>query len=348
MTEKSAYGGLFEDPPYLSSNADPNKTDPYDKQDCIPSRYLGKNMTVGGRVAGGDRPDAYFDKQYLTTASAEQNGGKPVGYDEDKWKKAAAAQHKQNAVSQKEFRYSSYPHKSTGPGSYFGCFQEKPYEYMTEPWDDGSKGKKSKKSSAQNTAPEKTHLPNIKTGPGKKGTYGYPGLLLDNAAYNENWKAEHEAAEREATRKAQQHPVPKNVGPPLRISGISRAYLDEMPATGVSGVYTTTAGPADGAAAAGKRKSKKAAAGEASAAPAVVHEKPFAASATRSGEQGCLNAFPNVWVGPDEMKPSKAAQQREAQKAKEAAARQAKAQPVWKPNAFEKSSVISSCLRRFY
>jgi hypothetical protein len=347
MTDQSAYGGLFQDPPYLSSDADPQKTDPYDRQDCIPSRYLGKSMTVGGRVPPGDLPDAYFDKQYLTLASAEQNGGKPVGYDEDKWKKAAAEQHKKNAVSDKEFRYSSYPQKSTGPGSYFGCFQDKPYEYMTEPWDEGSKKRKRGKSTAKNTEVEKTHLPNIKTSRPKKGTYGYPGLLLENPTYNENWKAEHDAAEREAAKRAQRAAAGKPLGPPLRISGVSRAYLDEQPNTGVSGVYAQYIPPQDSAAAK-KRKSKKAADGAAGDAPAARHEKPFIASASRSGEQGCINSFPNMWVSPDDVKPSKAAQQRQAQREKEEAARAAKALPVWKPNSFEKTSVISSCLRRFY
>ena len=346
MTDKSAYGGLFQDPPYLSSDPDPSKTDLYIKQDCIPSRYLGKNMTVGGRVPPGDLPDAYFDKQYLTLASSEQNGGKPVGYDEDKWKNAAKEQDTKNAISDKEFRYSSYPKQSTGPGSYFGCFQSKPYEYMTEPWVDESKGgkaKKKKKSTARDTEAEKTHLPNIKTSPSKKGTYGYPGLLLENPVYNENWKADHDAAEREAAKKAQQTVVGKPLGPPLRISGVSHAYLDELPNTGVSGVYAPYTPPADSAASK-KRKSKKSTA----AAPVVLHEKPFMAAASRSGEQGCINPFPNVWMSPDAVKPSKAALRRQSQKENEAAARMAKAAPVWKPNSFEKSSVVSSCLRRFY
>ncbi|KPA80679.1 hypothetical protein ABB37_04859 [Leptomonas pyrrhocoris] len=346
MTDKSAYGGLFQDPPYLSSDPDPKKTDPYDKQDCIPSRYLGKNMTVGGRTPHGDLPDAYFDKQYLTLASVEQNGGKPVGDDEDKWKNAAAAQHKKRAISDKEFRYSSYPHKSTGPGSYFGCFQDKPFEYMTEPWDDGSKSKKrKKKNTARDTEAEKTHLPNIKTGPSKKGTYGYPGLLLENPVYNEQWRADHDAAEREAAKKEQkQAGSAKPPNPPMHISGVSRAYLDEMPNTGLSGVYTRHTPPPDDAATR-KQKAKKS---MAAAAPVVLHEKPFTAIASRSGEQGCINAFPNAWVNPDDVKPSKTALLKQSQKAKEEAARMAKAPPVWKPNAFEKTSVVSSCLRRFY
>ncbi|KPI87709.1 hypothetical protein ABL78_3182 [Leptomonas seymouri] len=346
MTD-SVYGGLFQDPPYLSSDPDPKKTDPYNKEECIPSRYLGKNMTIGGRILSGDLPDAYFDKKYLTLASAEQNGGKPVGYDEDKWKNAAAAQRKKNVISEREFRYSSYPQKSTGPGSYFGCFQSKPFEYMTEPWDDGSKSKKKRrnKSAARSMEPEKTHLPNIKTCPSKKGTYGYPGLLLDNPSYNENWKAEHDAAERGAAKKEQQQAASaKSLHPPMHVSGVGRAYLDELPNTGVSGVYAYEAAPQDTSAAA-KRKTKKS---TVAAAPVSLHEKAFAAAGNRSGEQGCINAFPNIWVSPDEVKPSKAALLKQSQKEKEEAARRLKVTSVWKPNSFEKTSVVSSCLRRFY
>lgn len=341
MTDKSAYGGLFQDPSYLSSDPDPTKTDPYDKHDAIPSRYLGKNMTVGGRPPPGQHPDALFDKKFLTLASSEQNGGKPVDYDEDKWRTAAAKEKPKQPISDKEFCYSSYPQKSTGPGSYFGCFQNRPYEYMTEPWDDG-KSKKKKAPKPQEEEEEPTHLPNIKTNRTKKGTYGYPGLLLSNPAYNENWKEEREAADAAQTRKErQQGPPPKALGPPLHIPGVSHAYLDELPNTGVSGVYTAYEPPAD-TAASKKRKTQKEA-----AASTVVHARAFCGSANRSGEQGCINAFPNKWVNPGEIQLSKNAQRKQQQE-KEEAARLPKGVGVWKPNSFEKSSVVSSCLRRFY
>ncbi|KAG5473630.1 hypothetical protein LSCM4_03700 [Leishmania orientalis] len=341
MTDTSAYGGLFQDPPYLSSDPDPRKTDPYEKYDAIPSRYLGKSMTVGGRVPPGQHPEAYFDKKFLTLASSEQNGGKPVDYDESKWSTAAAKTKSQKPISDKEFRYSSYPEKSTGPGSYYGCFQSRPYEYMTEPWSDG---KSKKKRAAKPKEEEKpTHLPNIKTNPAKKGTYGYPGLLLSNPTYNDNWKSDYAAAEADrARRERKQGLAATALGPPFHIPGVSHSYIDEMPNTGVSGVYAAYEAPADSAAE--KRKAKK----EAAAAPSLVQERAFCGSANRSGEQGCLNPFPNVWVHPDQTQPSKSAQRKQAQKEKEEAARQLKRVAVWKPNSFEKTSVVSSCLRRFY
>ncbi|KAI5685103.1 hypothetical protein MNV84_05722 [Leishmania braziliensis] len=338
MTDTSAYGGLFQDPSYLSSDPDPRKTDPYDKKDAIPSRYLGKSMTVGGRVPPGQHPDAYFDKKFLTLASSEQNGGKPVGYDENKWCTTAKKQTKK-PISDKEFRYSSYPERSTGPGSYYGCFQSRPYEYMTEPWDDGKS--KKRRAAKPKEEEEPTHLPNIKTNPAKKGTYGYAGLLLSNPIYNDNWKDEHAAAEAERARKERkQGPAPKALGPPFHIPGVSHSYIDEMPNTGVSGVYAAYEAPADSAATK-NRKAKK----ETRAVPTLVHERAFCGYANRIGEQGCLNPFPNVWVHPDEMQLSKSAQRKQAQ---EEAGRPPKGAGVWRPNSFEKTSVVSSCLRRFY
>ncbi|GET90551.1 hypothetical protein, conserved [Leishmania tarentolae] len=341
MTDKSAYGGLFQDPPYLSSDLDPKKTDPYDKRDAIPSRYLGKSMTIGGRVPPGQHPDAYFEKRFLTLASSEQNGGKPVGYDEGKGLTAASKKNTKHPISDKEFLYSSYPEKSTGPGSYYGCFQNRPHEYMTEPWDDGKSKKKRKAKKPKEEEP--THLPNVKTNPAKKGTYGYPGLLLSNPSYDDNWKKNYAAAEADrARRERKQGPPPKALGPPLHIPGVSHPYIDEMPNTGVSAVYAAYEPPADSAAA--KRKAKR----EAAAAPTLHQTRAFYGSANRSGEQGCLNPFPNLWVHPNETQPSKIAQRKQAQKEKEEAARKPKLTEVWKPNSFEKTSVISSCLRRFY
>ncbi|RNC48846.1 hypothetical protein TcCL_NonESM01119 [Trypanosoma cruzi] len=82
MTQLSVYGGLFSDPPLISTDGDPKRTDPYDKMDTIPSRYLGKGMSIG-RSGTGQNAEVYFDKKYLTLASPEQNGNKDLGAFED-------------------------------------------------------------------------------------------------------------------------------------------------------------------------------------------------------------------------------------------------------------------------
>lgn len=344
MTDKSVYGGLFEDPPYLSSDPDPKKTDFYEKRDFIPSKYLGKNMATGGPIVPGQYPDAFFDKKYLTLASSEQNGGKPVGYDDSKFLAAEAAYRSKTKIADAEFRYSSYPQKSTGPGSFYGCFQNKPFEYMTEPWDDGSKKKKRKKKPEPVVNEEASHLPNIKTSRTKKGTYGFPGLLLSNEPYNDNWRADMDTADREAAKRQRgQRPPPQQLGPPLHISGVSKTYVDELPNTGVSAVYAAYTPPEETS----KKKRRK---GKAAAAepPGSIHERAFYSGSRPDGDRGCINAFPNTWMDPTvEVKLTKRQKKRQAAAAAMVPQRP-KGAGEWLPNSFEKTSVISSCLRRFY
>ncbi|EPY24408.1 hypothetical protein AGDE_12362 [Angomonas deanei] len=313
---KSTYGGLFQDPPYLSSNPDPKLTDPYDKQECIPSRYLGKNM-MAGHPPPGQHPDAYFSKQYDTLASVDQNNGKPTGYEDNAAKDRDLNQKKR--VSQHDFRYSSFPQKSTGPGSYYGCLQNRPHEHMSAGAKDTSK--------ATVTAGEvKTALPNIKTNPSKKGTYGMPGTLLSKEEYNNNWKEDAERLERAASRRAKNDEA-KPLGPAFHTSGVSKRCLDELPNTGVSAVYSHyEAAPA-------KERKPKAAA---EAKP--VSSKPFKASSSK----GCINAFPNTWIDPESVPQSKSKKKTGAYQST------FKAKDEWKPNSFNKTSVVSSCLRQFY
>lgn len=346
MTDKSVYGGLFQDPPCLHTDLDPKKTDPYVKEDCIPSRYLGKQMMTGGAPPPGQHPDAYIDHKYLTLASPEQNNGKTDDYaNADSLARREAIEAKKKNITEKVFQYSSTTKKSTGPGSYYGCFQERPFEYMTEPWDDGSKKKKRKKraAAAEAGAEEKTHLPNIKTNPAKKGTYGYPGLTLGKETYNDNWRSDLEAEEKaEAKRKAREAPASKPIAGPFHTFGTSQRYLDELPATGASGVYTEYVPPEDK-----KAKKRKGKQEEAAAEGKPVSEKPFVFSPRKTGEQGNINAFPNVWIDPDEAEQNAKKGKKRHNKKKEPE----EPKPlhgVWIPNSFEKTSVVSSCLRRFY
>ncbi|EPY18604.1 hypothetical protein STCU_09861 [Strigomonas culicis] len=279
---KSAYGGLFQDPPYLSTNADPKLTDPYDKQDCIPSKYLGKNMTIG-HAAPGPHPDGFFEKKYLTLASLDQNGGQPTGYRDDTAEKAKMKA-SQAKISERDFRYASYPQKSTGPGSYYGCVQGKPTEYMTEPPRDNPPSKRKKQDSLDKA---KEPLPNIKTSWPKKGTYGTPGTLLSNPNYNDNWRDEYARLDNQTQRrKMREVPPTKQLGPAFHASCVSKKYLDEIQATGASAVYKHYDPPAQ------KERRKK------NTETAVVQAKPFIGSAKCPGQQGCINPFPQCVGGP--------------------------------------------------
>ncbi|CCW67278.1 unnamed protein product [Phytomonas sp. Hart1] len=330
MINKSVYGGLFQDPPYISTDPDPAKTDPYVKQDCIPSRYLGKSLLPGP-------PKDYLSDKFLTLASTEQSAD-IIASNEKRMRSQPAGPSPKN-ISDAEFRYTSYPKKSTGPGSYYGCFQNKPYEYLTEPWDDGKKKKKAAPKPAENVDKNK-HLPNIKVNPSKKGTYGYPGLLLSKEIFNEGWEERPEVSEKKSSRK--RAPEPQMIGPVFRVQGVSRAYLDELPNTGVSAIYMDYQP---------STSSKKNKAGHKHGATDVklLVQKPFNWSSYKPTMGGCINPFPNIWIDPATLAEGKQNRRRRGMNEPgETDMHQLKGSPKWIPNSFGKTSVMSSCLRRFY
>lgn len=353
MTDKSAYGGLFQDPPYLSSDPDPAKSDPYDTQDCIPSRYLGKNMMTGGAACPGQHPDAYFDKKYMTLASADQNAEVYAAHEKSERRRAAAeAKHPMKPVSDSEFRYTSFPSKSTGPGSYYGCFQGRPYAHDVDPTANATKQEKKlmkKRAEAAAAAAEEEKriraLPNIKTAPPKKGTYGCPGVLLSKEVYDESWRADMDGDGKKARKAAGNEASPQPMGPPFRVPGVNKSYLDELPATGVSGVYSAYTPPEEKTGRKGKKKDGQ----QQNAEPASIHEKPFYGGNPKGGKDSCINPFPNTWYDPREDEAAAAKKSRSGKKEKAAVEpTRPKGADEWKPNSFGHTSVISSCLRRFY
>lgn len=338
MTDQSFYGGLFKDPTYISSDLDPKKTDPYVKGDFIPSRYLGKNM-LSHKPCPGQHPSGFFDGKYLTLASADQNMEAEQILNAGKKKKSRKTlpSVKPPHISDKEFRYPSFPQQSTGPGSFYGCFQDRPFEYMTEPWVD-PKAKKSRKKKKPPPEPENKHLPNVKTNPPKRGTYGVPGTLLFNPPYNDRWREEiAEMDKLEAKRNKGKAPPPKALDGPFRGPGLIHRYFDEQPGTGAPAVYNEYVAPPE------KSKKKKKEAAE----PKPIHDKPFQLSGARSGDGGNINPFPNVWIDPAAIEAAERKKKKKRGK-KEPEDGRLKNAPEWKPNSHEKTSIISSCLRRFY
>ncbi|KAG8341438.1 putative protein of unknown function (DUF4586) [Trypanosoma vivax] len=345
MSRTSAYGGLFSDPPLISTDVDPKKTDPYDKMDTIPSRYLGKGLTIG-QCPSGNGPEVFFDKKYLTLASFEQNNRKDLGPFEDAITRARreAVESKKRNVSNNEFMPPSFPKWSDGPGSYSGCFQNKPYEFIM-PGEEGPKSKsrrRRKKKDADADSKSQTSLPNVKTNPTKKGTYGFPGLLLDNPKYNENWRQEYEKWEAEQAKKARKNPPPKPLGPFFKIPGALHDFLDEFPATGVSRVYQFV--PVEEKSSKRKRHAKPKA-----APPVFTQDKPMSFIWSRSGEAGNFGAFPNTWIDVEakEIEEKKKARRRKV-KTEYVPGPPKGATGIWRPNTFGSSSVVQSCLRQFY
>lgn len=350
MTDESTYGGLFQDPTFLSSDPDPKKSDPYVKQDCIPSRYLGKSMLTGGAPCPGNFPDSNIDRQYLTLASAEQNTDVFAVSDRMEQRRLKeAAKNATKPVSDTEFRYSSYPQESTGAGSYYGTFQGCPYEHIVEP---STKLTKQEKRAAKRRAKEAAaaakeasrvrSLPNIKTNPSKKGTYGMPGLLLSSEAYNDNWRTDADVVDKKARKAADRALVPTAIGGPFRAPGVCRAYLDEQPATGAPAVYSEYVPPLEKGRRSG-RKQKEA------VLPGSIHQKPFYGGNPSGGQGGCINGFLNTWHDPREADANdKKSKRRSQKKAAPMEATRPKGADEWKPNSFGHTSVITSCLRRFY
>eukprot|EP00796_Vickermania_ingenoplastis_P002343 gene2343-1473_t len=342
MTYNSVYGGLFQDPTFLTTDPDKNKTDPYEKEEPLPSRYVGKQMKVP-KPSPGPHPDCYFERRFLTLASATQNEeGEQILNKKSKSKKKKGNSKKLpevKPIADKEFRYASFPQQSTGPGSFYGCFQDQPFEYMTEPWVDPKAKKKKSKKKKEETPQEEKILPNIKTNPTKIGTYGMPGLLLEKQQYNEQWKAEIDALNKaEEKRKKNMPPPPKSMGGPLHISGINHKFFDEQPGTGAPAVFNSYE-----PAAVGKKKHKPK---KEAAPPKPLHDKPFKLSTAQTGEEGYLSTFPNSWVNPDAPTNEKGKKKKKKEKEPETGALQNV--PQWRPNSFEKTSIVSSCLRRFY
>lgn len=349
MSEESVYGGLFQDPTYISTDPDPKKTDPYNKEDFIPSRYLGKSL-LSSKPPPGNHADVYFSKKFLTLASADQNEEAAALLDVGKKKKKKEApKYEPPKISDRVFNATSFPQKSTGPGSFYGCFQNKPFEYMTEPWIDPNEKKKKKKNrpKEQEKTDHKQHLPNIKTNPPKKGTYGVPGILLSNPPYNEQWKDELAAIDKlEAQRNKGKNNAPKPIDGPFRVPGVCHPFIDEHPGTGAHVVYDEYIPPPE------KKTGKRKVPPKYPETVKSIHEKPFQRSESHKGEQGNINPFPNVWVDPAEVeaaeKKKRKGNKSGSKKTEEENNGRLKNAPEWKPNSYGKTSIVSSCLRRFY
>lgn len=327
---KSLFGN-FSDPPYITTDPDSNKTDPYIKKDLIPSRYLGKSLGVKA-PATGRLPDTYFEKKFLTLSSKEQNNNKDIDAYEDPGRadRRAVQEAKKKNIVDKDFKVASFPKKSTGTGSFVGCFQDKPFEHQPE-----------YKVLAKDEAPPrpKPQQPNIKTNPAKKGTFGFIGTLLEKPQpYDPNKKSDEFDALRKRDRELWEASKKKNVAGTFKLTGLGRKLFDEKPGTGISSVYDNYEPKEDP-----KKKSKKKE--KPPVEPKPVDSKPFRyTSPAKSGEQGFLQKFANSRAEnqADPYDSAKLKRKEEKEKAPKALG------GTWKPVSNTKKAVVSSLLRRFY
>jgi hypothetical protein len=193
--------------------------DEYDKKDSIPDRFKGKSMLTSSTKRSTQ--DALFTKQVQSLSE----GDKYVepGYFEKRYR----LENEKRKLTAEGFRYSSPSHKSTGPGDYFGTFSEKnPPKHEVEfvVAKPGEKGEAKANGTAKN----------ILTNPGKRGTYGYPGLTLGEPIKYisdpyDGAKRQQGLTEKGGTRSA--------VGPPFKTACRKQDYFDET-AHGVPKIYT--------------------------------------------------------------------------------------------------------------
>lgn len=328
---KGSLFGCFSDPSYISTDENPEKTDNYTKTDLISSRYLGKSLGVKKAVKG-QLPDTYFEKKFLTLSSKEQNNGKDIEVYENpgKAERRAAAESKKKNIVDKDFKVASFPKKPTGPGSYVGTFQTKWFDHQTD-----------YKVLPKDGVPDrpKPQPVNIKTNPGKKGTFGYYNILLEKGKpFDPNAKRDEFDALRKKERQLWEESKKKNIGGTFKVSLKTKLTFDEKQGTGVSSVYDVYEAKEDP-----KKKSKKK---EPKEAAKTLDLKPFKySSPPKMGEAGFLGKFPNSRgdnAAPDPYDSVKQKRKEEKEKAPKPL------NGVWKPVSGAKKGVVASMLRRFY
>jgi hypothetical protein len=328
-TTKSLFGN-FSDPPFITTDPDPQKTDPYVKTELIPSRYLGRNLATvvppKGKV-----PAVFFEKKFLTLASKEQNNGKDDTY-EDPYRadRRARSESKKKNIVDKDFKLASYPKKPTGPGSFYGCFQDKPFEHKPE-----------YAVLERGAAPErpKPQPVNVKTNPPKKGTFGFPGTTIEKIKpYDPNQKSDEYDALRKKERALWEAAKKKNIAGNFKLTGLGKVFFDQKQATGISSVFDHYEPKEDG-----KKKKKPV---KDPKEPKVLDLKPWKYSSPgKAGEPGFLNKFPNSKgdsAPPDPYDSVRIKRKEEKEKAPKPLA------GIWKPVHGAKESCIKSLLRKFY
>jgi hypothetical protein len=317
--------GAFGEPSYISTDADVTKSDPYIKAEPIPSRYLGASFSVG-RMKKGKGPDALLEKKFKTLASAEQNNGKEDPYvDPNSVGRKATMEAKKKNISERDFRYTSPGKKSTGSGSYTGCIQSAPIPHEPD-----------YKATQRGEVPErpKPQPTNIKTAPAKKGTYGMIGTTLGKIEPSDKSKPDEYEAMRIMERKRWEESKKKIIHQqPFKTLGRPKRFFDEKNATGVSDVFHQEPIKEPKEPKGEKKKEEK------------KDLKPFVCSSPpKSGQQGCLNKYPNSHTDQPEPYDSLRIQQK---KDKEKAPKLLGG--TWKPVASGcKQGATRSLLKRYY
>eukprot|EP00759_Apiculatamorpha_spiralis_P014704 PhF_6_TR21220/c0_g1_i1/m.30660 len=349
--------GVFSDVSYISTDADPNKTDLYDKAEPLMSRYTGSNFKTNppkrgkqGDALFGTRPGQQVEKKSTKKEDKEE---KQVDDREVRKKKREEEEKKIRAISAKDFKYVSPAKKSTGPGSYFGTLQQKAYDHMEE----------YKVQTKQDPPPERPKLQkkNIMTRPPKKGTYGTTGHFFSlpepleiklkdgKPVPNDPFDAAKQK-EKEEWEKSKEL-LKKVCEKPWKSTCRPITFFDEKGSSGVSLVYSYDR-PDEDKEKSDKKKKEPKEAKEGKEGAVKEAQKPFKySSPAKSGWKGSLSPFPNTIIVDEkfekELKESKekggGVYRREKYQSKEKLLG-----GQWVPVSTSKVGVTRSLLRRFY
>eukprot|EP00761_Pharyngomonas_kirbyi_P011634 gb/GECH01011660.1/.p1 GENE.gb/GECH01011660.1/~~gb/GECH01011660.1/.p1 ORF type:complete len:292 (+),score=88.15 gb/GECH01011660.1/:1-876(+) len=199
--------GVFSQPSYLSIE------DPYGKSKSADSRHHGKQFATTPNKRG--KLDGSFDK-FKPLFEDDNKGEKYLdpGTNEREYRNQEKKKIKGGA-----FLPSSPSKKATGPGAYDGCFGKQPPH---EP-DHGEKKKKPAEPK------------NILTSPGKRGTYGVPGITLGKSyKYEPDPYDLPKEKEKEEFKKQKK----KQISGPFCSMSHSKDFFDSQPSVAASRIYS--------------------------------------------------------------------------------------------------------------
>jgi hypothetical protein len=347
MSEKKKQNpyGVFGEVSYISTDPDKDKTDPYEKEEPLMSRYTGSNMKTNPPKRGRHN-DALFSGR----KNGNQKSEEPV---EDPYVKPGAIdpkkleEHKKKmkSIADRDFRYVSPPQRAVGLGNLYGTIQGLKDSYKHEP---------EYKVRAKDEVPErpKKQKPNILTRPACKGTYGMVGQFFSLPAtemdkegkpITNNYDAQR-IKEREEWNKEQE--VLSKINPKsFKSTCRPISFFDEQGNSGVSKVYAyprPDEKDGEGEEKKGKKKEsedKKEGEGE--------RKKPFMySSPPKRGWNGTLSKFPNTTIVDEKADAEKREKDKVKQKFK--AIKGYVGDGEWKPVSGGKQGLTKSLLRRFY
>ena len=196
--------------------------DEYDKKTAgVPDRFKGRSfLTNPGKKGRG--ADTLFGKKFISLAE----GDKYV--DPGYFDKRQRLQNEKKVLVPGGFKYTNGTKDSCGKGTYYGTFSEKaPWKHEVE----------FSVHSAQGTlsAPK---LRNMVTNPGKKGSYGTPGLGIGGTKGSETkYVSDPYDAAKQLDAMVNKEKGKAVIGPAFKAACKRGGYFDET-AHGISRVYT--------------------------------------------------------------------------------------------------------------